>query len=125
MTSHAARVRSGPLHAPTAGLADAIRRGAIVALLARRAIWMTALCRVAPPTLATAALSQSEIALLERMTRGQAAIVTLGGALAGLASIGGAPNRAPTPLSVARGLSRLADLQIAARLRAAKYVERA
>lgn len=124
MTSHAARALSGQLRAPAACVAEAMRRISIVALLARRAIWMTALCRVAPLTPATSALSQGEIALLARMARGNCVITTLGGALASLASIGGASGRAATPLSVARGLSRLADLQIASRLRATKYVER-
>lgn len=126
MTGEAAKIHSHLLDTSAATSSDMIHRAAIIMLLARRAIWMTALCRVAPRTLAIAALSSAEIALLDRMARGAEASATLASALTRLASIGGGarePGRAPSPFSVARGLSRLADRQIAARLRAAKYVE--
>lgn len=124
MTTHAAKAQTDLLDASLAGVADIVRRVAIIALLARRAAWMIALCRVAPQTPTASAFSPAEIAMLGRMGRGEEAITTLASALARLASIAGAPGRRPTPLSVARGLSRLADLQIAARLRATKYSER-
>lgn len=123
MTSHAARAQ---LDLST-GVSALFHRTAIVALLARRAIWMTALARVAPGALATLALASDEIAVVNRLTRNPGGTTTLVEALVRLATIGGGDGksrRLAQPFVVARGLSRVADLQIAARLRAAKYRER-
>ena len=125
MTSHAAKACSDLFHAPaiSRGLGGVIHRAAIIAMLARRAIWMAALCRVAPRTPATAALSAEEIALIARLAHDAGAARLLADALSTLAAIGGANEDAARahPFAVARGLSHLADLQIARRLRAAKY----
>lgn len=125
MTSHAAKACSDSFHAPaiSRGVGSLIHRAAIVALLARRAIWMTALCRIAPQTPASAALSADEIALIARLAQDAGATRSLAVALSTLAAIGGADKNAARahPFAIARGLSHLADLQIARRLRAAKY----
>lgn len=128
MTSHAAKACSEFFQAPAAlrgGAGKLIQRAAILALLARRAIWMTALCRMAPQAPASAALSADEIALIARLAHDPAVTGTLADTLTILAAIGGADEKTtrPHPLAVARGLSHLADLQIARRLRAAKYSE--
>ncbi len=112
--------------APSAGR-GAIGRMGLLVLQARRAIWMTALCRAVPQASARLALSADEIALVDRIVRGARATTTLAEALARLAAIGGAspaPRRAGQPFAVARGLSRIAVVQTAARLRAEKYIER-
>jgi len=108
------------------GVAALVHRAVIVALLARRAIHLAALGRVAPQAAATVALSPAEITLIDRMVGGEA-IALLSDALAKLGRLGAvspAARRSWQPLAVAHGLSRVADLQIAARLRAAKYRER-
>lgn len=122
MTSHAARAQLDL----TAGLGALAQRAAVVALLARRAIWMTALGRVSPQAPASVALAADEIALIDRLAR-TGATTLLADAIGNLAAIGGATATTPAfarPFAVARGLSRIADLQIARRLRAGKYLDR-
>lgn len=122
MTSHAARAQFD-LPASLGALAH---RAAIVTLLARRAIWITALMRVSPQAPASVALAPDEIALVDRLARAGATTL-LAEAIDNLATIGGATTTTPAfarPFAVARGLSRIADLQIARRLRAGKYLDR-
>lgn len=123
--AHSDMFRGAPA-LPSAGALALVHRAAIVALLARRAIYLVALARVAPQAVATIALASSEIALIDRMTGG-ATTALLSDALAKLGRLGGASQATPRftrTFAVARGLSRIADFQIAARLRAAKYSER-
>lgn len=123
MTSHAMRAQ----HALPGNLSAIAHRATIVALLARRAVWMTALVRVAPQAPATTALAADEIALLDRLARSDTSTATLACAIERLAAIGGSSQATPRfarPFAVARGLSRMADLQIARRLRAAKFLDR-
>ena len=130
MTSQAARAYADIFRqagAATAGGGALAHRITAVALLARRAIYMTALCRVAPQAEANVALSPVEIALLDRAVYGAGVTRTLADTIAKLAGLGGAAQatrRFALPFAVARGLSRLADIQIATRLRAAKYRDR-
>ncbi|MCB1540860.1 MAG: hypothetical protein KDJ25_08420 [Rhodoblastus sp.] len=130
MTSQAARAYSDIFRHADAAQASGValaHRIAVVASLARRAIYLTALCRVAPQTEATVALSPVEIALLDRAFCGAGVTRTLAEAIAKLAELGGAAQatrRFALPFAVARGLSRIADIQIAVRLRAAKYRDR-
>ena len=130
MSIEAAKAHSGMFRSlrakPSGATITLVHRAAIIALLARRAIYLTALGRVAPQAVASIALSSSEIALIDRMAGG-ATTALLSDALAKLGRLGGASPAMPRfarPFAVARGLSRVADLQIAARFRAAKYRER-
>ncbi|MFO1168196.1 MAG: hypothetical protein U1E19_08780 [Rhodoblastus sp.] len=125
MTIQAAKACSDLFHAsqPAPGSGALLHRFAVIALLARRAIWMAALCRVSPETPASAALSAQEIALIGMLERRAGAVAKLADALSRLAAIGGATTQGAhlNPFAVARGLSQIADIEIAQRLRAAKF----
>jgi len=125
MTTQAAKACSDLFHAsqPAAGPGALVHRMAVIALLARRAIWMATLCRISPETSASAALSAKEIALIGMLEHRAGPVWKLADALSRLAAIGGATTQGAHshPFAVARGLSQIAEIEIAQRLRAAKF----